>query len=100
MPKVLDAFRTGDGVSWADYGTEAREGQAEQNRPIFLTLLGADWLPRIPDVHARLGADTAARVADIACGAGWSSIAVAKAYPNVRVDGFDLDKPSIELAAG
>ncbi|MCC6179333.1 MAG: methyltransferase domain-containing protein [Chloroflexi bacterium] len=98
MPRVLDAFRTGGGVSWADYGADAREGQAEQNRPIFLNLLATEWLPQVADIHARLGAEPAARVADIACGAGWSSIAIAKAYPKARVDGFDLDEPSVELA--
>jgi 2-polyprenyl-3-methyl-5-hydroxy-6-metoxy-1,4-benzoquinol methylase len=97
-PSVLEAFRTGGGVSWAAYGADAREGQAEQNRPLFLNLLGSVWLPAVEDVHARLGADPPARVADIGCGAGWSSIGLAKAYPNARVDGFDLDEPSIELA--
>ncbi len=97
-PSLLEAFRTGGGVSWAAYGTDAREAQAEQNRPIFLNLLGSAWLPAIEDVHARLKADPPARVADIGCGAGWSSIALAKAYPTVYVDGFDLDEPSIELA--
>jgi 2-polyprenyl-3-methyl-5-hydroxy-6-metoxy-1,4-benzoquinol methylase len=97
-PSVLEAFRTGGGVSWAEFGLDAREGQAEQNRPIFLNLLGSEWLPRVADVHARLGAEPAARVADIGCGAGWSSIALAKAYPRVQVDGYDLDAPSIELA--
>ena len=76
----------------------AREGKAEQNRPIFLHLLGNEWLPSVPDVHARPSADRPARVADIACGAGWSSIALAKAYPQARVDGFDLDAPSVALA--
>jgi SAM-dependent methyltransferase len=97
-PSVLEAFRTGGGVSWAEFGPDAREGQAAQNRPLFLRLLGQEWLPQVPDVHARLMAARPARVADIGCGAGWSSIAVAKAYPGVRVDGFDLDEPSIALA--
>ena len=97
-PKVLDAFRTGRGVSWADYGADAREGQAEQNRPIFLHLLGTEWLPKVPDVHARLEADPPAQVADIGCRMGWSSIAIAKAYPRAHVDGFDLDEPSVDQA--
>ena len=97
-PSLLEAFRTGGGVSWAAFGADAREAQAEQNRPIFLSLLGSAWLPAIEDVHARLGADPPARVADIGCGAGWASIGLAKAYPNVRVDGLDLDAPSIALA--
>jgi 2-polyprenyl-3-methyl-5-hydroxy-6-metoxy-1,4-benzoquinol methylase len=98
MPKLLEAFRTGGGVSWADFGADAREGQAEQNRPIFLSLLGSEWLPQVADVHARLGAQPPARVADIGCGFGWSSIALARAYPNAQVDGFDLDEPSIDQA--
>jgi len=98
MPSLLEAFRTGGGVSWGAFGTEAREAQGEQNRPIFLKLLGSEWLPAIADVHARLTADPPARVADIGCGVGWSSIGLAKTYPNVRVDGFDMDEPSVELA--
>jgi 2-polyprenyl-3-methyl-5-hydroxy-6-metoxy-1,4-benzoquinol methylase len=68
------------------------------NRVQFVNLLGSEWLPAVPDVHARLGQDPPARVADVACGAGWSSIALATAYPRVRVDGFDLDEYSIQLA--
>ena len=98
MPALLDAFRTGGGVSWAAFGVDAREGQAEQSRPLFLNVLGTDWLPSIPDVHARLTSGEPARVADIACGAGWASIGMAKAYPGIRIHGFDLDEPSIELA--
>jgi len=98
MPGLLQAFRTGGGVGWAEFGADAREGQAAQNRPIFLSLLGSEWLPQVPDVHTRLSADPPARVADIGCGAGWSSIGIAKAYPRARVDGFDLDASSIELA--
>jgi hypothetical protein len=98
LPRVVDAFRTGGGVSWADYGPDAREGQADFNRPIFQAFLGKEWLPSIPDVHARLTADPPARVADIGCGAGWSGIAIAQSYSKAQVDGFDLDEPSIALA--
>jgi 2-polyprenyl-3-methyl-5-hydroxy-6-metoxy-1,4-benzoquinol methylase len=65
---------------------------------MFVNLLGSEWLPSVPDVHERLQADPPARVADVGCGTGWSSISIAQAYPNVRVDGYDLDEPSIELA--
>lgn len=98
LPGVLEAFRSGGGVDWADFGQDAREGQADFNRPIFLNLLGKEWLPSIPDVHARLTSDPPARVADVGCGAGWSDVAIAQAYPKVAVDGFDLDAPSIDLA--
>ena len=98
MPGLLEAFRTGGGLSWADFGADLREAQAAQNRPAFLQLLGSEWLPAIPDVHARLRSDPSAHVADVACGAGWSAIGIARTYPKVRVDALDLDPPSIELA--
>jgi 2-polyprenyl-3-methyl-5-hydroxy-6-metoxy-1,4-benzoquinol methylase len=98
LPAVLDAFRTGGGVSWAAYGGDAREAQAAFNRPMFTHQLPAEWMPAAPEVHARLQAGPPARVADIGCGAGWSSIAIAHAYLNARIDGFDLDAPSIALA--
>jgi ubiquinone/menaquinone biosynthesis C-methylase UbiE len=60
--------------------------------------LGSRWFPAIPDVHARLQASPPARVADLGCGCGWSSIAIARAYPTARVDGFDVDPQAIALA--
>jgi 2-polyprenyl-3-methyl-5-hydroxy-6-metoxy-1,4-benzoquinol methylase len=98
LPAVEEAFRTGGGVSWEEYGKLGREGQGDVNRPIFQHLLGPEWLPSIEDVHARLQADPPARVADVACGAGWSSIAIARAYPKVTVDGLDVDEESVALA--
>ncbi len=98
LPAVLEAFRTGGGVPYADYGTDTREGIAAMNRPMFVNQLASDWIPAMPDVHARLQADPPARVADVGCGTGWSSIALARAYPNARIDGFDLDPASIEQA--
>ncbi|MGH2557141.1 MAG: class I SAM-dependent methyltransferase, partial [Actinomycetota bacterium] len=98
MPQLLDAFRTGAGVPYRNYGPDAREGQADTNRTQFINLLGTEWMPALKDVHERLRSDPPARVADVACGTGWSSIALARAYPNVRVDGFDSDEASIGLA--
>jgi SAM-dependent methyltransferase len=100
LPAVAAAYRSGDGVGWHSYGADMREGQAAFNRPAFAHLLGGAWLPAIPDVHARLGAEPPARVVDIGCGEGWSTIAVARAYPNAAVVGLDLDGPSIEAARG
>jgi len=97
-PRLLHAFRTGAGLSWEAYGADVREAQASMNRPLFANLLGPEWLASIPDVDARLRADPPARVADIAVGAGWSAIAMARAYPKIFVDGLDLDPSSIELA--
>ena len=81
------------------------QGQTQQcrragagNRPVFLTTLPSDWLPNVSPLHERLRADPPARVVDVGCGTGWSSIAIAKAYPKVTVDGIDPDEISIELA--
>jgi hypothetical protein len=93
---LLDAYRTGSGVSWAQFGPRVRTGQADMNRPFFLTELPATWIPAVPDLHARLL--SGARVADVGCGEGWSAIGIAKAYPDVRVDGYDVDAPSIDAA--
>jgi 2-polyprenyl-3-methyl-5-hydroxy-6-metoxy-1,4-benzoquinol methylase len=61
-------------------------------------LLGQEWLPAIPELHERLLAEPPPRIADIACGQGRSSIAIARAYPKVRVDGIDSDGASIQRA--
>jgi SAM-dependent methyltransferase len=98
LESILNAYRTGGGVPFHEYGVDVREGQARVNRTAFLQQIGAEWLPAMPDVHARLQAEPPARVADIGCGAGWSCIGIAQAYPKVRVDGYDLDRASAELA--
>ena len=95
---VAAAFGTGEGVPYADYGADLHEGVARANRPLFDNLLATDWLPAVPAIHDRLNGDPPARVADVACGLGRSSIAIARTYPNVRVDGIDLDEPSIAAA--
>jgi SAM-dependent methyltransferase len=95
---VLAAYRSGDGVPYADYGADLHEGQAEFTRPMFEHLLGSEWFPRIPEVHERLQADPPARVADVACGQGFSTLAIARAYPKAQADGLDLDEASIAAA--
>ena len=98
LPKLEAAFRSGGGVAWGELGPEAARAESDMKRAAYLQRLTTEWLPAAPEVHARLQADPPARVADIGCGGGWSSIAIARDYPNVHVDGFDLDEPSIELA--
>ena len=97
LPAVVEAYRTGAGVGWESYGADMREGQAAFNRPALTHLLGEKWLPAVTGVHDRLQAGDA-RMADIGCGEGWSTIALAKAYPQARFVGVDLDAPSIEAA--
>jgi len=100
LPDVAEAYRSGGGVGWESYGADMREGQASFNRPAFLHLLGSVWLPAVSDVHERLQADPPARFADVGCGEGWSTLAIARAYPKARILGLDLDGPSIEAARG
>jgi len=98
IDSVLNAFRTGDGVPYADYGPDLHEGQARFTRPMFDSLLASEWLKAVPEVHERLLADPPARVADVACGEGRSTLAIARGYPKVRADGIDVDEASISAA--
>jgi SAM-dependent methyltransferase len=94
LPALLDAYRTGAGVPDSVFGLDWREGHAGANRALFAHQLG-EWIANfLPDVHTVLSGP-GRRVADVACGAGWSSIALARAYPGLQVDGLDLDPGAI-----
>jgi SAM-dependent methyltransferase len=96
MPSVYRGERT---FGWEDHGPAMRRAQGDANRPAYLGLLGSSWFPAISDVHERLSdAASPARVADVGCGEGWSSIAMALAYPHAQVDGYDIDAPSVTAA--
>jgi 2-polyprenyl-3-methyl-5-hydroxy-6-metoxy-1,4-benzoquinol methylase len=95
LPALVKAYRSGEGISWAALGEDAREAQEEQNRPVFVNDLPG-WLASIPEVDARLRAG--GRVADVCSGGGWLGISVARAYPTVTVDGFDADDASVASA--
>lgn len=97
LPKVLEAYRTGNGHPWEAYGRDMIEGQADFNRPFFLNSLVPDCLATVPGIHERLSRP-GARVAEIGCGGGWASIAIARGYPGAIVEGFDPDALSIDLA--
>lgn len=97
IEQVVEAFQTGEGVEFEAYGRNLHEGQARMNRPSFLQLLGEEWLPSILDVHNCLQGE-GSRVADIGCGHGWSAIGIAQSYPEVHVDGYDLDEASVAAA--
>jgi predicted O-methyltransferase YrrM len=98
LPALLGAYRTGGGVGWAAFGTDMRESQADMNRPWFEREL-AGALAGVPDLHEALGRP-GATIADVGAGAGWSTIALARAYPEAVVTAFDVDGPSVELARG
>ncbi|XVV11003.1 class I SAM-dependent methyltransferase [Actinoplanes sp. CA-131856] len=97
-PRVTEAFRTGEGIPYADYGRHIRHGIAAFNRPMFDHLLTTSWLPAVPSIEHRLRSAAGAHVLDLGCGAGHSSIALALAYPTVTVRGVDLDEASIAEA--
>jgi len=96
MALLLDAYRSGEGVSWEMYGQDMRESQADMNRPFFendLVELFAGFGP-VHDLLSRPGV----KVADIGCGAGWSTLALARAYPDATFHGYDIDAPSVAIA--
>ena len=96
VPRLVESFRTGVGIPYADYGPDQAEGQAMGSRPIYRTEIRS-WFAAIPELADKL-AEGSARVLDIGCGAGWSSVCIAHAFPGVTVDGVDLDVRSIEAA--
>ena len=94
LEHVLTAYRSDTGVLYPLFGAAFRKGQAGINRPAFVADLVERWIPAAPDIHARL-LSSSLRVADVGCGAGWSTIAMARAYPTATVVGFDADAASI-----
>lgn len=96
LDAVVAAYRTGDGVPFARYGTDLRRGQAAINRPAFGSALVEEWLPALGPVVERLA--SGGRLADLGCGQGWSTIAVARAFPAAEVWGIDSDAASIAEA--
>jgi 2-polyprenyl-3-methyl-5-hydroxy-6-metoxy-1,4-benzoquinol methylase len=84
-------------VSWDRYGDDMREGQADINRPPLQQLLGPEYLRQVPDLYGRLSSGPTT-VADLGCGAGWSSIGIAQAFPHAVVRGYDVDAPTVDMA--
>ena len=94
LDRVVAAYRSGEGVAYPYFGPAFRRGQSGINRPAFLNDLVQQWIPAMPDVHAALRSSPS-RVADVGCGAGWSTIAMARAFPRAHVIGFDADAASV-----
>ena len=95
-PKITEAFRTGRGVGWHEHDHCLFRGTERFFRPGYAAHLVAEWIPAIDGVQAKL--ERGARVADIGCGHGASTIEMAKAFPRSRFFGFDYHEQSIERA--
>jgi len=95
-PKITEAFRKNRGVPWGDHSECLFCGTERFFRPMYAENLVDSWLPALDGVSEKL--ESGAKVADIGCGHGSSTILMAQAYPNSTFHGFDFHGPSIEHA--
>ncbi len=95
-PKVTEAFRSGKGLPWSDHNGCLFCGTERFFRPMYAASLVDAWLPAMDGVCEKL--EAGAKVADIGCGHGSSTIIMAKAFPNTTFYGFDFHAPSIDHA--
>jgi SAM-dependent methyltransferase len=95
--KIIDAFRTGKGLGWGDHHHYLFQGTERFFKPSYVANLTTSWIPALEGVEDKLRSG-GAKVADVGCGRGVSTILMAKAYPNSTIVGFDYHKPSIEWA--
>jgi 2-polyprenyl-3-methyl-5-hydroxy-6-metoxy-1,4-benzoquinol methylase len=94
--RIREAFRTGKGVGWHEHHRELFEGTDKFFRPGYLGNLISSWLPALEGVVSKL--ERGARVADVGCGYGASTILMAKAYPKSTFYGYDYHSESIDQA--
>jgi 2-polyprenyl-3-methyl-5-hydroxy-6-metoxy-1,4-benzoquinol methylase len=95
-PKVADSFRTGKGVTQAEYPPWMFEASERNSFPRYKYKLVSKWIAALPEVVARL--DAGGTAMDVGCGGGRAAILIAQAFPKARVCGYDLFPPSIERA--
>ena len=95
-PRLTEAFKTGKGVGWGEYCNCLFCGVARFFRPGYKAHLVADWLPALDGVVAKL--ERGARVADVGCGHGVSTMLMADAFPNSEFVGIDFHEASVAHA--
>lgn len=96
VPKIAQVFRSGLGFGWHQHHPWLFEGTEKFFRPGYAANLTASWIPALEGVEAKL--KRGARVADVGCGHGASTILMAQTYPHSKFTGFDYHGPSIEWA--
>jgi SAM-dependent methyltransferase len=96
QPKVQAAFQAGGGVAWGDHGPCLFCSTARFFRPGYMHNLVQNWLPALDGVVGKLR--DGAKVADVGCGHGWSTVIMAEAFPQTEFIGFDFHPGSIEQA--
>jgi SAM-dependent methyltransferase len=94
--KFVEMFKSGKGLRWGEHHHDLFEGSALFYKPSYVANLRSSWIPSLEGVEEKL--KQGAKVADIGCGYGISTILMAKAYPNSKFYGFDNHGPSIEQA--
>jgi SAM-dependent methyltransferase len=95
-PKVEHSFRTGTGVRWGDSAGCLFCATGAFFRPSYMNNIVQNWLPALAGVEDKL--QSGAKVADVGCGMGFSTLLMAKAYPNSYFVGYDFHEPSVEEA--
>jgi SAM-dependent methyltransferase len=96
VPRIAESFRTGAGMGWHEHADGVFHGCEKFFRPGYAANLVSSWIPALHDVRGKL--EAGARVADVGCGKGASTILLAKAFPNSQFFGFDYHAGSIEAA--
>jgi 2-polyprenyl-3-methyl-5-hydroxy-6-metoxy-1,4-benzoquinol methylase len=94
--KFIEVFKTGKGLRWGEHNHDLFEGTARFFKPNYVGNLVSSWIPSLDGIEEKL--KQGAKVADIGCGYGISTILMAKAYQNSKFYGFDNHNPSIEQA--
>jgi SAM-dependent methyltransferase len=95
-PKITEAFKTGKGVGWHEHSPCLFRGTERFFRPGYVANLVQNWLPALDGVVAKL--ERGARIADVGCGHGASTVVMAKAFPKSTFTGFDYHALSVERA--